>query len=91
MQIKNKMIRKISHRPYEPQGKCPYRTMYEKVEERGGLVSLKTFKDCVNCSRFGYFFDEKKEKDSVCEKYEKIMQAREFVKRQLPLIKARVK
>ncbi len=68
-------------------GKCPYKTMCEEGANFADTERL--FGNCLTCDGFGYFFDEEKQKDSPCKDYGKIIQAREFVKRQLPLIKTR--
>lgn len=68
-------------------GKCRYRVMYEKCS---GFRTAEDFGKCVDCNGFGLFFDSKTKKDDLCKDYEKNMQSIEFVKRQLPLIRAGV-
>ncbi|HJX50147.1 MAG TPA: hypothetical protein VJ438_01660 [Candidatus Nanoarchaeia archaeon] len=68
-------------------GKCPYRTMYEASVTRDSIGNFHNsdilFEKCRQCAGFGFYFDKEKGKDIECLEYPKILEARNFVRKQV--------
>jgi len=68
------------------ESKCPYRRMYGEMILSGSVGAFHKpeilFKNCRNCTGFGFYKDAEKERSMECPMYNLVLEARKFAKAQ---------